>query len=49
MVFQMNPWSGSFTHCVFSSIYDVPSAAMTIVDFIIAVPMKPDENGNIWL
>ena len=25
------------------------SAAMTIVDFIIAVPMKPDENGNIWL
>ena len=25
------------------------SAAMTSVDFIIAVPMKPDENGNIWL
>ena len=25
------------------------SAAMTIVDFIIAVPMKPDEDGNIWL
>ena len=25
------------------------SAAMTIVDFIIAVPMKPDENGNIWV
>ena len=23
--------------------------SMTIVDFIIAVPMKPDENGNIWL
>ena len=25
------------------------ACCMTIVDFIIAVPMKPDENGNIWL
>lgn len=25
------------------------SIAMTIVDAIIAAPMKPDENGNIWL
>ena len=25
------------------------SIAMTLVDAIIAVPMKPDEDGNIWL
>ena len=25
------------------------SAAMTIVDAVIAAPMKPDENGSIWL
>ena len=25
------------------------SFAMTLIDVIIAVPMKPDENGNIWL
>ena len=25
------------------------SAAMTLLDAIIVIPMKPDENGNIWL
>lgn len=25
------------------------SFAMTLIDVIIAVPMKPDEDGNIWL
>ena len=25
------------------------SAAMTIVDAVIAAPMKPDKNGSIWL
>lgn len=25
------------------------SAAMTLIDAMIAIPMKPDENGVIWL
>ena len=25
------------------------SVAMTLIDAIIAIPMKPDENGDIWL
>lgn len=25
------------------------SVGMTLIDAMIAIPMKPDENGNIWL